>query len=153
MMKTQYIIISFAALLLAKTVAATPLLEKVTTHGYVMAEYALNKSCVIENTGQMTIYYNLRGLSSQRVVKLKLNRKNLNAVIDTAALGTLKKAPGEMVDAGRTDHFAYQKQADGTFKKVILWQSGDGVIYTNQSPEAKLLRNFIDLNCGDPLLY
>lgn len=151
-MKIQSIT-ALAALLVAQTISAAPLLEMTTTPGFVMAEYALGKSCVIQDTGNMTINYNLRELSSKRASVLKLNIATIKAIIDKAALGVIKKSPNIIVDAGRIDHYAYQTQPDGSSKKIILWQEGDGVIRTNQSVEAKLLRNFIDLNCSGALRY
>jgi hypothetical protein len=35
----------------------------------------------------------------------------------------------------------------------VLWEDGEGSSNINNTMEAKMLRNFIDLTCGDPLLY
>jgi hypothetical protein len=152
-MKVQYIT-ALAALLVAQTISAAPapLLEKITKPGFVMAEYAINKSCMIQSTGAMSINYALGQLSSKRASVLKLSLTTINAAIDKAAMGTLKTW-SSTADTGRVEYYAYQMQADGSFKKYILWQTGEIAPKTNNAPEAKLLRNFIDLNCGDPLLY
>lgn len=140
-------------LLMAQAVSATPvmLLEKTTTPGFVLDEYAISKSCVIQTSGNLLIDYKLRELSSKRASVLKLNLSVIKGIIDKAALGTLKTGQS-LVDIGRVEYNAYQTKADGSLKKIILWQTGEIAPKTNTAPEAKLLRNFIDLNCGDALL-
>jgi hypothetical protein len=152
-MKIKYIsaLAALAALLLTQTISAAPLLEKITKPGFVLEERAINKSCVIQDTGNLAIDYNLGQLSSKRASVLKLNLATIKTIIDKAASGTLKTWPS-IVDIGRVEYYAYQKQADGSLKKIILWQTGEIAPKTNNALEARLLRNFIDLNCGEPLL-
>ena len=156
-MKTKYLI-ALGAILTAQTVAAvTPppppplLLEKITTPGFIAPSAALSKSCVIQKSGNLVISYNLGGLISKRTTLLKLNFPTIIATIDKAAVGPFA-AGLSTVDTGRTEYNAYQKQPDGSLKKIILFQQGGISPATNLAPEATLLRNFIDLNCGDPLL-
>jgi hypothetical protein len=150
-MKNKYFI-TLALLFATHSVLAVPLLEKITTPGFVMAEYAISKSCVIHRTGSLVITRNLAQLSSTRTIALKLNLPTISSVIKTAALGSITTGIAP-VDGGRVEYHAYQLQADGSLKKVVLWEDGEGSSNINNTMEAKMLRNFIDLTCGDPLLY
>jgi hypothetical protein len=141
--------ITLIALLAAHSVSAVPLLEKDTISGFISPAYAINKTCVIHRAGTMVNSYNLGGLASQRSTVLKLSLAKIVTMINNAALGSL--TPGQPIpDAGIVEYYAYQPQADGSLKKIVLWQGGAPQL--NNSAEALTLRNFIDLNCGDPLL-
>ncbi len=158
-MKLKYLL-TVSALIITQAVLAAPtlpakqpvMLEKITTPGFVMAEYAVNKSCVIQANGKLVVNYKLGTLSSKREDVLKLSLTAIKDAIDKAALGVLTAGPS-IADTGRVEYAAYQPQADRSLKKIVLWQTGEIAPETNDAPEAKLLRNFIDLNCGDPLLY
>lgn len=149
-MKIKHFII-LAALLAAQTAEAVPLLEKDTSPGFVSPSYAISKTCVIHRAGIMINSYNLAGLSSQRIMPLKLSLAKIITMINNATLGALTTGQST-VDTGSVRYYAYQAQADGSFKKIVLWQVGGVAPQVNNSAEALTLRNFIDLNCGDPLL-
>jgi hypothetical protein len=153
-MKTKYLI-ALGAILTAQAVAAvTPppppplLLEKITTPGNIAPTAALSKSCVIQKSGNLVMSYNLGGLTSTRKTLLKLNFLTIISTIDKAALGTLTTG-ASTADTGRIEYNAYQKQLDGSMKKIVLWQEGGIAPAINDAPEATLLRSFIDLNCGN----
>lgn len=150
-MKITYFAI-LVALLFAQTASAVPLLEKITIPGNMLTENAVAKSCVIHRGGKMVSRRSLAQLSSTRTTALRLNFAAIKPVIDSVALGTITTGIAP-VDGGRVEYHAYQPQADGSLKKIIVWENGEGSTSTNESMEAKLLRNFIDLTCGEPLLY
>jgi hypothetical protein len=126
------------------------LLEKITTPGFVLPEYAISKTCTLQTNGSLSISYTIGGLTSKKISQLKLSLPSLKQTIDAAAMGELTEGPS-IADTGRVEYAAYQAQVGGTSKKIILWQAGEIAPKTNNSSEARLLRNFIDLNCGDPL--
>lgn len=139
------------ALLAAQTASAgNVLLEKNTLPGYVMPAYAVNKSCTIHEKGKLVVSYTLQQLTSERSTPLTLDAAAIKSAIDDAALGTITTGEST-VDTGVVQYYAYQTQSDGTFKRIVLWETGGIGPRTNDSDSAILLRNFIDLNCGDPL--
>ena len=144
--------ITLIALLAAHSASAVPLLEKDTISGFISPAYAINKTCVIHRAGTMVNSYNLGGLASQRSTVLKLSLAKIVTMINNAALGFLTPGQPTAADQGGVEYYAYQPQAGGSLKKIVLWQIGGGTPQLNNSAEALTLRNFIDLNCGDPLL-
>jgi hypothetical protein len=136
----------------AMAAAGTPLLEKVTSPGFVMAEYAITTSCVIHGNGRMTIGYRLGDLSSSRTVPLTLSSAEIKAAIAEAAKGKIT-TESYAVDVPTVTYNAYQRRGTGTPKQVLLFElnGGSGEKRVNESSGATRLRNFIDVNCGDSL--
>jgi len=141
------------SLCLASTAQAGVLLEKVSYPGFVMPSYAINKSCTLSDNGQLSLHYQLDGMSSKRTVALQLTKAGITAKIAEAALGTIN-SENFPVDANTVIYRAYQKQTDGPAKMVLLYEEngGSGEKKINGSQAAVALRNFIDLNCGNELL-
>ncbi len=141
------------SLCLTSTAQAGVLLEKVNYPGFVMPSYAINKSCTISDNGQLTMQYQLDGMSSKRTLPLQLTKARIKTKIAEAALGTIN-SENFAVDANTVSYRAYQKQADSPAKIVVLYEEngGSGEKKTNDSEAAVALRNFIDLNCGNELL-
>jgi hypothetical protein len=133
---------------------AEVLLEKVKSPGFVMTSYAVSSRCTISDTGLLTTQLQLGELLSKRNTQLQLTTLKVKARIKEAALGniTTNSFP---VDAATISYRAYQKQLDGTLKQILLFEQngGSGVESKNNTEAAITLRNFIDLNCGDPLIY
>jgi hypothetical protein len=141
------------SLCLTSTAQAGVLLEKVGYPGFVMPSYAINKSCTISDNGQLTMQYQLDGMSSKRTLPLQLTKARIKTKIAEAALGTVN-SESFPVDAGTVSYRAYQKPADSPTKMVMLYEEngGSGEKKTNDSEAAVALRNFIDLNCANELL-
>ena len=140
-------------LCLATTAQAGVLLEKVSSPGFVMPSYAITKNCTISDTGQLTLQYQLEAMSSKRTLPLQLTKASIKAKIAEAALGKIS-SESFPVDVGTVSYNAYQKQTDGSDKKVVLYEQngGSGEKKVNDSEAAAALRNFIDVNCGNQLL-
>ena len=136
------------------TAQASVLLEKVSYPGYVMPSYALTKSCTIQDNEQLVIQYQLDGMSSKRTLPLQLNKASIKAKIAEAETGAMSMESFP-VDVATVIYRAYQKQADGKLKMVLLYEEngGSGTKSVNDAQSAVALRNFIDANCGDNLRY
>jgi hypothetical protein len=145
-------ILGFAAtMLVGGNAIAAPLLEKVTTPGFVMPEYAITTRCTLNDTGQMTIKYVIGNINSVQTRSIALTKLAIQAAINNAA-GHTSWGPVLVADAPVQTYAAYQRQPDGTSKRIVLWQSTGGTnVATNNTSDAVRLRNLIDLNCGDPL--
>ncbi|MCX7092061.1 MAG: hypothetical protein NTY50_01230 [Methylobacter sp.] len=141
------------SLCLTSTAQAGVLLEKVSYPGFVMTSYAINKSCTISDNGQLTLHYQLDGMSSKRTVPLQLTKASIKTKIAEAALGVIN-SENFPVDVNTVIYRAYQKQDDSPAKAVLLYEEngGSGEKKVNDSEAAVTLRNFIDLNCGNELL-
>jgi hypothetical protein len=139
---------------MATTAQAGTLLEKVSSPGFVMSSYAIVKKCSITDNGQMVQQYQLHEMASKRTTPLVLAKGSIKIKISEAALGTIN-TEGMPVDGPTISYRAYQKQAGSALKTVLLYEEngGSGQKSTNDSPSAVALRNFIDVNCGDPLVY
>ena len=138
------------AVLFQPAVYAGVLLEKTTLPGFVMPAFAISKRCTINTDGRMTQTYQIGEANSKRVTALSLS-KGVAGVVDTAAQGTVTES-SMPVDLPTVGYYAYQQQA-GHAKKIILLEAngGSGVRKENDAEEARQLRNFIDLNCGDAI--
>jgi len=138
------------AILTVPTVQAGVILEKVQTPGFVLPAYAITKTCAINGAGRMVQTYQVADVSSAKTIQLKLGGP-LDELIDLAAKGTLTQS-SIPVDVPTTGYYAYQP-TKGKPRKVVLFESngGSGVQTDNSAEEAMILRNFIDLNCGDPI--
>lgn len=132
--------------------AANVLLEKVTYPGFVMQSYAISTQCQLMDNGQIMRTKQLGGLTSNQVLPLKLSVDTIKTSIKTAALGkiTIENAP---VDMPTISYRAYQKQSNGKWKQILLWEQngGSGENKTNDSTEATTLKNFININCDNAL--
>lgn len=140
-------ILCLSILSLPSAYAARVILQKTTSPGFVMPAYAISKTCKIHDNGQITQHYQVASAASLKTGKLKL-RPTTGGLIDEAALGKITETI-TAVDIPSVSYVAFQK----TNKKVILRDinGGTGVEKTNESEAATILRNFIDLNCGDPI--
>ena len=138
------------SLCLATTAQAGVLLEKVNYPGFVMPSYAISKSCTISDSGQLIMQYQLDGMSTKRTLPLQLTKASIKTKIAEAALGKIS-SESFPVDVNTVSYRAYQKQADGSDKKVLLFEEngGSGEKKINDSEAAVALRNFIDVNCGN----
>ncbi len=138
------------SLCLATTAQAGVLLEKVNYPGFVMPSYAISKSCTISDSGQLIMQYQLDGMSTKRTLPLQLTKASIKTKIAEAALGKIS-SESFPVDVNTVSYRAYQKQADGSDKKVLLFEEngGSGEKKVNDSEAAVALRNFIDVNCGN----
>ena len=138
------------SLCLATTAQAGVLLEKVNYPGFVMPSYAISKSCTISDSGQLIMQYQLEGMSTKRTLPLQLTKASIKTKIAEAALGKIS-SESFPVDVNTVSYRAYQKQADGSDKKVLLFEEngGSGEKKINDSEAAVALRNFIDVNCGN----
>lgn len=141
-------------ILLTGTFTATEaavLLEKTTSRGFVMPAYGVTSRCSLTDDGHLIQQYNLSTLMSKRVSAMQLSVINLKTMIKNTSFGMVTS---EMfpVDAGTQTYRAFNIQA-GVVKSVLLYEEngGTGQKRTNNAPEALILRNFIDLNCGNPL--
>lgn len=141
------------SLCLTSTAQAGVLLEKVSYPGFVMPSYAINKSCTISDNGQLTLLYQLGGMSSKRSVELQLTKTAIKTKIAEAALGAIN-SENFPVDVNTVIYRAYHKQDGSPAKAVLLYEEngGSGEKKVNDSEAAVALRNFIDLNCGNELL-
>lgn len=139
---------------LVSTAQADILLQKISSPGFVMSTYAISKSCTITDAGQLIMQFQLDGMNSKRSIPLQLTKASIKTKISEAALGTLN-TESFPVDVPTISYYAFQKQADNTVKKVVLYEAngGSGQKITNDSQSAVALRNFIDVNCGDNLVY
>ncbi|MEQ1739330.1 MAG: hypothetical protein ABL884_05435 [Methyloglobulus sp.] len=144
--------VSGAALLLsiASTAQAGILLERVTLPGETLPQNYITKKCFVLDTGQMVKQYQLQGLVSKQVIPLQLSKATIKSAIDLAATGTIT-SKNIAVDGPTITYRAYRIGADGKLTAVMLYQEngGSGKEYNNNSFDAKILRNFIDQNCGD----
>jgi hypothetical protein len=161
---------------MAGLASAGVLLEKVTFPGFVRQEYAISTRCTLSDgmkavanpvgtgiavpigtgitvpNGVLVMESQLGSLKSKRQQPLQLSAEAIKAVITVASLTPII-SHSFPVDAGTQIYRAYQKKADGSVKSVLLWEQngGTGTENINSSAEALMLRNFIDLNCGNPL--
>jgi hypothetical protein len=119
-----------------------------------MSSYAVSSRCTVSDTGLLTTQLQLSDLISKRNTQLQLTIVKTTAKINNAALGKITSSSFP-VDGPTISYRAYQKLADGSIKQILLYEEngGTGVKKTNSSDAAVTLRNFIDLNCGDPLVY
>lgn len=142
-----------AFLCFVSTVQADVLLEKIKQPGYVMPSYAISSRCTLSNTGLLTTKLQLGELISKRNTRLQLTTLKIQAKINEAALGKITTSSFP-VDPPTVTYRAYQKQSNGSTQAVLLYEEngGSGVKSINNSEAATLLRNFIDLNCGDSLI-
>lgn len=142
------------SLCIVSTAQAAVLLEKVTLPGEVLPGYDIRKNCVIQDSGQLVIQYQLSGMNSKRTMPLQLSKPGIKIKIDEAATGTITSEIIP-VDVATIIYRTYQKQIDGTIKTVLLYEEngGSGEKKINNSQAATALRNFIDVNCGDELRY
>jgi hypothetical protein len=132
----------------AATVSVIPkLLEKVTNSAPLPPPYTMwFKSCVIQADGVMVNSYTLGNLTSVRKTPLKLSLVTIKNTITKAALGQV--TGGQIIVGGEsTNYYAYTGLPT---KQVVLTKD---LYNTTQNPsaEAQILRNFINLNCGDAL--
>jgi hypothetical protein len=145
---------SLSLLCLASTTQAGVLLEKVKYPGEVMPSYAISSRCTLSDTGLLVQHQQLGDLISKRKTQLQITTANIKAKITQTALGKVTSSIFP-VDAQTIIYRAYQKQPDGSVKQILLYEEngGSGQKKVNDAQEAIALRNFIDLNCGDPLTY
>jgi hypothetical protein len=145
---------SLSLLCLASTAQASVLLEKVKYPGYVMQSYAISSRCTLSDTGLLVQHQQLGDLISKRKTQLQVTTANIKAKMTLAASGKITSSPFP-VDPPTVIYRAYQKQPDGSTKQILLYEEngGSGQKKVNEAQEAIMLRNFIDLNCGDPLTY
>lgn len=141
--------IFLAGLVLSTAQAASLLLEKITRPGFVMPAYAISKACLIASDGKMTQTYQIGSASSKKITKLILGN-GVGGVIAEAEQGKIIQSSGP-VDTPTVIYNAYRME-NGRNRKIILsvHDGGSGVVKENSSEAARLLQNFIDLNCGDP---
>jgi hypothetical protein len=130
---------------------AAVLLEKISYPGYTLYEYASAKKCQIQDDGKMQIQHELGGMTSNSTTPLRLSLTRINQTIAAATSGRITHE-NWYVDGPTYIYRAYLRKADGTVKSILLYEEngGRGSKTTNQSQAARLLSNFIDLNCGDP---
>jgi hypothetical protein len=140
----------FIIVLLSSSIQAAPLLEKITTPGFVMPEYAISKKCTLQTNGTVSINYTLATLTAKKTFPVQISVPAINTLINQAAIGKLIEGQS-IADTGRVEYVAYQAKSGGIAKQIILWQAGEIAPKTNDSSQARVLRNFIDLVCGDPL--
>jgi hypothetical protein len=158
--------LSLAVLLSAQTAAATALLpspppvllERVTVPGYPQAYPMTAKPvmprCTINQVGTIVkIYDGITGTgagyapSFSRTTLIKFNLADLKLKIKATETGIVELGAG-MVDTPTTEYYAYLKQIDGSFKKIVLWKEGQDAA-KNNAPDAAVLRDFLDLACDD----
>lgn len=139
---------------LAAGVHAEVLLEKLTSPGFVMPAYAISTHCTLADDGKLFIEYQLGSLKSSRTQPLQLSVSSIKRSILQAAQGNVTTTP-YAVDVPTTVYRAYQYPPNGAAQTVTLLENngGSGTQSINDSQAAIALRNFIDLNCGDPLQY
>jgi hypothetical protein len=139
---------------LAAAANAEVLLEKQTYPGFVLPAYAISTHCTLADDGKLFIEYQLGSLKSSRSQQLKLSTSSIKRSILEAAQGNITTNPYP-VDVPITIYRAYQYPPNSDPKTVTLLErnGGSGTETVNDSQAALALRNFIDLNCGDPLQY
>lgn len=130
------------------------LLEKTTFPGFVMPSYAISKTCKIQEDGTLSLDISLDGMTSKRSQLLRLTKNSIKSKINEAAGGKIL-SESFPVDVPTVIYKAYQKQADGSYTAIVLYEAngGTGEKKTNDALSATTLMNFIDVNCGDPLTY
>jgi hypothetical protein len=145
---------SLSLLCLASTAQAGVLLEKVKYPGEVMPSYTISSRCTLSDTGLLVQHQQLGDLISKRKTQLQVTTANIKAKVTLAAAGKVTSSTFP-VDGQTIIYRAYQKQPDGSVKQILLYEEngGSGQKLVNETEEAIVLRNFIDLNCGDPLTY
>ncbi|MEY4768786.1 MAG: hypothetical protein RL637_1425, partial [Pseudomonadota bacterium] len=89
-------------------------------------------------------------LTAKKTFPVQISVPAINTLINQAAIGKLIEGQS-IADTGRVEYVAYQAKSGGIAKQIILWQAGEIAPKTNDSSQARVLRNFIDLVCGDPL--
>jgi hypothetical protein len=135
---------------LASAAQAAPLLlEKITQPGFVMPAYAITKTCAISSDGKMTQTYTIGAATSKKLTQLVLG-SGIGDVIIEAEKGKITQSSGP-VDTPTVIYNAYRME-NGRNRKIILsvHDGGSGIVKENNADAARLLQNFIDLNCGDP---
>ncbi|MCF7988685.1 MAG: hypothetical protein K9L60_14125 [Methylovulum sp.] len=130
------------------------LLEKLTFPGFVMQSDAISKSCKIQEDGTLSLDISLDGMNSKRSQPMRLTKNSIKSKINEAAAGKIL-SESFPVDVPTVIYKAYQKQANGSYTAITLYEAngGSGEKKTNDAQSAKTLMNFIDVNCGDPLAY
>jgi hypothetical protein len=149
--------IPLALLLLAFSVAsrADVLLERLSYPGMSEAAYAVSTRCTLDDTGQLAMHYRIGGeLGSSRVQQMQLTLAALRAGIRQASRGEYSS---EMmpVDAETWIYRAWKRADDGSYAEVVLFEEngGTGQKRVNQDMAARMLKNFIDLNCDGEIRY
>lgn len=142
------------SLFLVSTGQAAVLLEKVTLPGFVLPQRAIVQKCTINDNGQIVKQFQLAGMQANHVLPVQLSLKSIKAKINQAAGGKITSSI-IAVDGPSFTYTAYQMQANGTAKSVLLYKEngGAGTKAVNNSLAAQALSNFIDLNCAEYLLY
>ncbi len=125
-----------------------PLMTKVTHSGFTAPEWAFSTKC--------EIYYN-------KIIITKSNGATLNesvsmtqevpiamdgkpySLINTASSGTIEQGP-MLADAGQTTYTAFKILPNDAVERVDLLGKGS-MNYTNKSPAARTLINFLDQVC------
>lgn len=131
------------------------LLERINHPGYSEAAYAVSSHCIIEDTGQLAMHYRLGGeLGSSRVQQLQLTVAALRPKIRAASRGEITE-DSLPVDVETWIYRAWKRNADGSAVEVLLYEEngGSGRKRVNQDPAARMLKNFLDLNCSGAILY
>jgi hypothetical protein len=145
-------IITVAGFAVSSAHAAPVLLEKITQPGFTTPAYAVAKTCKISIDGKLVQTYAIGAAGSTRSTQLILSN-GIGGIINEAAKGVISTSNGP-VDTPTIIYNAYQIAA-GHSTKVILssHNGGTGQIKENGSDAALLLKNFINLNCGDAIEY
>jgi hypothetical protein len=131
------------------------LLERVTEPGMTEAVWAVSTRCTIDENGQLALHYRLGAeLGSSRVQQLQLTLAALRSGIRQASRGEfVDEAIG--VDGETWIYRAWKRADDGSQAEVLLYEEngGSGQKRVNQSAAARMLKNFIDLNCSGALRF
>jgi len=132
---------------------AEVLLERIGQPGFAEAAYAVGSQCTIDATGQLAQHYRLGGeLGSSRVQQLQLTGAALRQKIRAASGGEILEETYP-VDAETWIYRAWKPAADGSAVEVLLYEEngGTGQRRINQDRAARMLKNFLDLNCSGAL--
>lgn len=148
MSRPTLLMLTVAALLPAAVNAQT-LLERLEWPGYGLEENAVSSECAIDETGQVATHHRIGSdLTQHRVEQSQMNLAVLRAAIREAQKGTIRTEQLP-VDVETKIYRAYRRLADGSYERVLLWESngGSGQKNINESRAATKLRNFIDVAC------
>jgi len=141
------------------TVFATPANDKITyrleksqSSGFTLLDNASSSQCILYPNGIIKVTKATAGLSSIKWDKLVL-KGDLQATISAAAAGKII-TNAYPADANSTSYIAYPEKFPPYVKlaPIILFEQngGTGQENINDSSAARVLRNFIDVNCGTP---
>ena len=143
----------FTCIMSANSALATEALFKVITASPAIPADGYSNSCTIYIHGQVVIEHNVnlfnlqKTLTAKEVKTVKLNSKDIKAVIAQAALG--KVTAKSLAGASTYQYFAYQKQADKSVQTIPLLDKNPAVSFINDSPVIAPVVDFIDGVCGN----